>query len=83
MQGSQEKAHQAIEALLKGNQITVHQSPGSRDYYTEGITKLTLKAQPAGRPETTGRLVSVVAGARSDRLHTVPHGIFVQMQISA
>ena len=52
----------ALEKLLKGNRITVHQSPDSRDYNIEGTAEPTLEAHTAGRPETTGRLLSVVAG---------------------
>jgi hypothetical protein len=48
--------------LLRGNRITVHQSPDSRDYNIEGVAELTLEAHTAGRPETTGRMLSVVAG---------------------
>jgi len=59
LQGSPEKAQQA---LLRGNRITGHQSPGSRDYEIEGTAELTLEAHTAGRPETTGRMLSVVAG---------------------
>ena len=69
LRGSPEKAHQALQGLLRGNRIDVHQSPGSRDYHIEGVAELTLEAHTAGRPETTGRMLSVVAGARSDRLH--------------
>jgi hypothetical protein len=36
LQASPEKAHRALEKLLRGNRITVHQSPGSRDYNIEG-----------------------------------------------
>jgi hypothetical protein len=80
LQASPKKAHLALEKLLRGNRITVYQSPGSRDYEIEGTAELTLEAHTAGRPETTGRMLSVVAGARSDRLHTGPLGITVEMQ---
>jgi hypothetical protein len=30
----------------------------------EGVAELTLEAHTAGRPETTGRMLQVVAGAR-------------------
>jgi hypothetical protein len=62
LQASPEKAHRALEKLLRGNRITVHQSPGSRDYNITGTAELTLEAHTAGRPETTGRMLSVVAG---------------------
>ena len=80
---SAEKAHLALEKLLRGNRITVHQSPGSRDYHIEGTAELTLEAHTAGRPETTGRMLSVVAGARSDRLHTGMRRLVVVMQFRA
>jgi hypothetical protein len=51
-----------LEKLLRGNRITVHQSPDSRDYHIEGVAELTLEAHTAGRPETTGRMLLVVAG---------------------
>jgi hypothetical protein len=63
LQASSKKAHLALEKLLRGNRITVHQIPGSRDYNIEGTAELTLEAHTAGRPETTGRMLSVVAGA--------------------
>jgi hypothetical protein len=66
LHGAPEKAHLALEKLLRGSRITVHQSPGSRDYNIEGTAELTLEAQTPDRPETTGRLFSVVAGARFD-----------------
>ena len=62
LQASPEKTHLALEKLLRGNRITVHQSPGSRDYNIEGTADLTLETHTAGRPETTGRMLSVVAG---------------------
>ena len=62
LHGSPEKAHQALEGLLRGNRITVHQSPGSRDYKIEGTAELTLEAHTAGRAEATGRMLLVVAG---------------------
>jgi hypothetical protein len=62
LQASPKKAHLALEKLLRGNRITVHQSPGSRDYNIEGTAELTLEAHTAGRPETTGRMLQVVAG---------------------
>jgi hypothetical protein len=62
LQGSPKKAHQALEALLRGNRITVHQAPEGRDYRIEGVAELTLEAHTAGRPETTSRMLSVVAG---------------------
>jgi hypothetical protein len=37
-------------------------------------------AHTRGRPETTGRMLSVVAGTRSDRLHTDLRRLVVQMQ---
>jgi hypothetical protein len=37
LQGSPKKAHQALEALLRGNRITVHQAPERRDYRIEGV----------------------------------------------
>ena len=36
--------------------------PGSRDYNNEGTAELTPEAHTAGRPRTTGRMLSVVAG---------------------
>ena len=36
--------------------------PGSRDYHIEGTVELTLEDHTAGRPETTGRMILVVAG---------------------
>ena len=57
LQASPEKAHPALEKLLRGNRITVHQSPGSRDYNIEGTAALTLETHTAGRPETTGRML--------------------------
>ena len=71
LQASPEKAHLALEKLLRGNRITVHQSPGSRDYNIEGTAELTLEAHTAGRPETTGRMLQVVAGARSALIPSV------------
>jgi hypothetical protein len=59
---------------------TLHYSPGSRDYNIEGTPELTLEAHTADRLETTGRMLSLVAGARSDRLHTGPRRLAVQMQ---
>jgi len=54
LRGSTEKAHQALQGLLRGNRITVHQSP----YYNiEGTAELTLETHTAGRPETTGRML--------------------------
>jgi hypothetical protein len=44
-------------SFLGGNRITVHQSPDSRDYHIEGVAELTLEADTAGRPETTGRML--------------------------
>ena len=72
LQASPEKAHLALEKLLRGNRITVHQSPGSRGYHIEGTAELTLEAHTAGRPETTGRMLSVVAGGRYARVSHVP-----------
>ncbi len=46
----------------------VHESPGSRDYNIEGTAELTLEADTAGRPETTGRMLSMVAGGRYTRV---------------
>jgi hypothetical protein len=40
----------------------------------------TLKAHTAGRPETTGRLLQVVAGARSDRLHTARKSLAIRIR---
>ena len=57
-----EKAHQALQGLLRGNRIDVHHSPDSRNYHIEGVAELTLEAHTAGHPETTGRMLSVVAG---------------------
>ena len=57
LKASPEEAHQALEGLLRGNRIAVHQSPGSRDYNIEGTAELTLEAHTAGRPETTGRML--------------------------
>ena len=62
LEASPEKAHLALEKLLRGNRITVHQSRGSREYNIEGTAELTLEAHTAGRTETTGRMLSVVAG---------------------
>jgi hypothetical protein len=66
LQASPERAHLELEKLLRDNRITVHQSPGSRDYHIEDTAELTLEAHTAGRPETTGHMLSVVAGARFD-----------------
>ncbi len=82
LQASPEKAHLALEKLLRGNRITVHQSPGSRDYNIEGTAELTLEAHTAGRPETTGRMLSVVAGARSERLQIDPNRVILRMHFS-
>ncbi len=80
LQASPEKAHQALEGLLRGNRITVHQSPpDSRDYHIEGVAELTLETHTAGRAEATGRMLLVVAGARSDRLHTAHLPLLVRM----
>jgi hypothetical protein len=38
--------------------------------HIEGVAELALEAQPPGRHETTGRLFSVVAGARYDLVET-------------
>ena len=62
LRGSPEKAHQALQGLLRGNRIDVHQSPDSRDYNIEGTAELTLETHTAGHPETTGRMLQVVAG---------------------
>ncbi len=83
LQGSPEKAHQALEALLRGNRITIHQSRDSRDYHIEGVAELTLETHTAGHPETTGRMLLVVAGTRSDRLHTAGHPLVVKMHFSS
>jgi hypothetical protein len=80
LQGSPEKA---LEALLRGNRITVHQSPDSRDYHIEGVAELTLEAHTAGRAETTGRMLLVVAGARSERLHTPGQALVLKMHFSS
>lgn len=48
---------------LRGSRIDVHQHPDSRDYNIEGTAELTLETHTAGRPETTGRMLLVVAGA--------------------
>jgi hypothetical protein len=82
LQASPEKAHLALEKLLRGNRITVHQSPGSRDYNIEGTAELTLEAHTAGRPETTGRMLSVVAGARSERLQIDPNRVILRIYFS-
>ena len=72
LQASPEKAHLALARLLRGNRITVHQSPGSRDYNIEGTAELTLEAHTAVRPETTGRMLQVVAGGRYARVSRLP-----------
>jgi hypothetical protein len=48
--------------LLRGNRITIHQALEGRDYRIEGVAELTLEAHTPGRHETTGRMLSVVAG---------------------
>ena len=63
LQASPEKVHPGLDKLLRGNRIDLHQRPGgSRDYHIEGVAELTLEAHTAGRPETTGRMLLVVAG---------------------
>jgi hypothetical protein len=62
LQASPEKAHLALEKLLRGNRITVHQSLGSRDYHIEGTAELALETHTARRAEATGRMLLVVAG---------------------
>jgi site-specific DNA recombinase len=57
LRSSPEKAHQALQGLLRGNRIDIHHSPDSRDYHIEGVAELTLEAHTAGRPETTGRML--------------------------
>jgi hypothetical protein len=46
-----------LQGLLRGNRITLHQSPGSREYNIEQSAELTLEAHTAGHPETTGRML--------------------------
>jgi hypothetical protein len=55
----------------------------AHDQRAEGIAELPLEAHTAGRPETTGRMLSVVAGARSDRLHTEGIPLAVRIQFSS
>ncbi len=49
LQASPEKAHQALEGLLRGNRITVHQATQTAaTYHIEGVAELTLEAHTAG-----------------------------------
>ena len=72
-----------MEKLLRGNRITVHQIPGSSDYNIEGTAELALEAHTAGRHETTGRMLSVVAGTRYDRVESVELDIAVHFPFVA
>ena len=45
---------------------------GTRDYPIEATADLPLEAQTAGRPETTGRMLQVVAGGRYARVSLLP-----------
>jgi hypothetical protein len=83
LQASPEKAHLGLDKLLRGNRITLHQSPGGREYNIEGTAELTLEAHTAGRAEATGRMLSVVAGAGFDRLHMAGNPFVVRMRFSS
>ena len=83
LQASPEKAHLALEKLLRGNRITLHQSPGSREYSIEGTAELTLEAHTVGRHETTDRMLSVVAGTRFNRSESGEGRLFVQLPFVA
>jgi hypothetical protein len=54
-----------------------------RPFSIEGVAELTLETHTAGRPETTDRMISEVAGARSNRLHTGMPRLAVVMHFSA
>ena len=51
------KSQSSCKLMRWDREITVHQSPGSRDYNIEGTAELTLEPHTAGRPETTGRML--------------------------
>ena len=54
--------HELTTAVLGGSKITLQQSPDGREYHIEGTAELALESHTAGRAETTGRMLSVVAG---------------------
>jgi hypothetical protein len=75
-------AGRAFRDLLGDRRMRVA-ADSVRGFRVEGLFEWSLEMRNAQCPQDTGRLVSVVAGARSDRLHTGPPGIIVRMQFAS
>ena len=51
-------------------------------YRMDGVSQFGLETKERPLAMAGGRSVCVVAGARSDRLHTVPHEVIVRTQFT-
>jgi hypothetical protein len=78
----QEDMRAALEELLAGSRLKVWPD-AERGFRVEGMLELRPKTKAARPHMETGRLASVVAGARSDRLHTTEPPLVVRMQFSS
>jgi hypothetical protein len=80
--GSRESGRRALRALLGDRRLTIH--PSDRGFRLEGFLRLDIGNDDARLSVgKTGRLVSVVAGARSDRLHTAVRPLVVKVHFSS
>jgi hypothetical protein len=77
----QEDMRAALEELLAGSRLKVW-TDSERGFHVEGMLELRPKTRAARSHVETGRLVSMVAGARSDRLHTPGRLLVVEMHFS-
>jgi hypothetical protein len=80
---SAETGRRVLAAPLGDRRIAVYPD-AEKGFRVEGLFELELeieRAAPAFQP--VGRLLSVVAGARSDRLHTRRRRLFIKMQFSS
>ncbi len=69
-------------ALLGDRRMAVH-ADAEHGFRVEGLFRLSLENENARRFQTSERLDKVVAGARSDRLHTLPRRLLLRMQFSS
>lgn len=78
--GAPGECRAALGVLLAGRRMAVHRV--DTGFRVEGLFEVSLTNEPPGAGYTSGRLDCVVAGARSDRLHTASRRIAIRMQFS-
>ncbi len=80
LEATPDEGHRVLRGLAGGERWRVY-ADDKKGFRVEGILRLNVKTARATKD--TGRFTRMVAGARSDRLHTAGHPLVVRIQFSS